>query len=106
MRGSFSWGSAQYTLARLATTKGDLDHAVRHYEAALELEQRWNARAWLVRTRAHYAEVLVDRAAPGDRDLATDHAREAIAQARALDISPAAIPQTVRELAYTAVQGS
>jgi hypothetical protein len=103
MRGSFSWGSAQYTLARLASTKGDLDDAVRHYEAALELERRWNARAWLVRTRAHYAYALVSRAAPGDRDLASHLAREAIAQAHALDISPAAIPHTVREMGHAAL---
>jgi hypothetical protein len=106
MRGSFSWGSAEYTLARLASTKGDLDHAARHYDAALALERRWKARAWLVRTRAHYAEVLLERAAPGDRELAIDHAHEAIAQAHALDISPAAIPRTVRELAHAALQRS
>jgi tetratricopeptide (TPR) repeat protein len=106
MRGSFSWGSAQYTLARLATTRGKLDHAARHYEAALELERRWNARAWLVRTRAHYAEMLINRAGPGDRDLATDLAREAVAQAHTLDIPAAAIPETVKEAAQAALQRS
>ena len=106
MRGSFSWGSAQYTLARLASTKGNLDDAARHYEAALELERRWKARAWLVRTRTHYAELLVNRAGPGDRDLATDLAHEAIAQAHTLDVSAAAIPGTVRELADAALQRS
>jgi hypothetical protein len=99
MRGSFSWGSAQYALARLASTKGDLDRSARHYEAALELERGWKARAWLVRTRAHYAEVLVNRARPGDRDLAADLAHEAVAQAHTLDISATAIPNRVRELA-------
>ncbi len=106
MRGCFSWGSAQYTLARLATTKGNLDDAARHYGAALELERRWRARAWLVRTRIHYAEMLVNRAGPGDRDLATDLAREAIAQAHTLDICAAAIPGTVRELADAALERS
>jgi tetratricopeptide (TPR) repeat protein len=104
MRGSFSLGSAQYALARLASTKGELDRAARHYEAALELERRWNARAWLVHTRAHYAEVLLNRGGPGDRDLAADLAHEAVAQGHTLDISAAAIPGAVRELAQAALQ--
>ena len=106
MRGSFSWGSAHYALARLASTKGNLEDAAKHYEAALELERRWKARAWLVRTRTHYAELLVNRARPGDRDLATDLAHEAIAQAHTLDISAAAVPATLRELAGAALQRS
>jgi hypothetical protein len=106
MRGCFSWGSARYTLARLASTNGNLDDAATHYEAALKVERRWKARVWLVRTRVHYAELLINRARPADHDLATDLAREAIAQARTLEISPGAIPGAVRALADLATRRS
>jgi DNA-binding SARP family transcriptional activator len=102
MRGTVSWGSAQTTLARLAAAAGNHDHAAQHYEQALEIERRWGARAWLVRTRTHHAELLINRARPGDREHATDLAREAIAQAHMLGMSPGAIPDEVRQVAEAA----
>ena len=98
MRGTVSWGSAACVLARLAHITGKFDQSAEHYETAIVIEQRWRARAWLVRTRARYAELLAARAKAGDLERATDLAREATAQARALDISPEAIPDTVRQL--------
>jgi DNA-binding SARP family transcriptional activator len=106
MRGTVSWGSAECTLGRLAGAAGDLDQASRHYERALALERRWSARAWLVRTRVRYAELLIVRDAPGDREAATDLAREAVAQARAVKLSPGAVPEPVTRLAETALQRS
>lgn len=104
MRGTISWGSAQCTLGRLASAAGDLDEAARHFEKALGLERHWGARAWLVRTRARHAELLIKRARPSDAELATDLAREAIAQAQALRISPDAVPDAVRRVAQAALQ--
>ena len=99
MRGTVSWGSGQAVLGRLATTIGDLDQAVKHFEAAVVLEHRWGARAWLVKTRADYAAALFARGGPGDEDRATALAREATAQAEALQIMPTVVTSTVRPLA-------
>lgn len=99
MRGTVSWGSGRAVLARLATTVGNLDQAAQYFEAALELERRWGARAWLVKTRAGYAAMLVARGGPGDHDRAAGLAREAIAQAETLQIMPTVIPNAVQQLA-------
>ena len=106
MRGTISWGSGQTVLGQLGSTVGDLDQAARHFEAALELERRWGARAWLVRTQASYAALLLERAGVGDRDRAVELGREAIAQAEALQITPAVIPITVRRLGERSLQSS
>jgi tetratricopeptide (TPR) repeat protein len=106
MRGTVSWGSAHATLGKLASTAGYLDDATIHYQAALELERRWGARAWLVRTRARYADLLLRRARPGDHETALDLAREAIAQARVLQLSPDLIPAHVRHRAETPLEPS
>lgn len=101
MRGTVSWGSAHGTLGKLATSAGNLDAAAEHYESALKLERRWGARGWLVRTRARYADLLLRRARPGDHETALDLAREAVAQARALQISSDLITSEVRHQADT-----
>jgi hypothetical protein len=99
MRGTLSWGSGQAVLGRLASTVENLDQAARHFEAALVAERGWGARAWLVKTRAHYAATLMARGGPGDHDRATALAREAITQAETLQIMPTVIPSSVRPLA-------
>ena len=106
MRATFSFGSAEYALGRLAATAGRRDQAAAHYEAALETEGRWGARTWLVRTHARYAELLTDRAAPGDLAAAGDHAREAVAHAAALDFPRSAVPTRAAALAQAAPGGS
>ena len=98
MRGTVSWGSGHAVLGRLAST-ANLDRAARHFESALDLEHRWGARAWLVRTQANYAAVLVERGGVGDRDRAAELGREAIAQADTLQIVATVIPDIVRRLA-------
>jgi hypothetical protein len=100
MRGTVSWGSGQTVLGRLASTVGNLDQAAQHFEAALDLERRWGARAWLVRTQSSYAALLVKRGGVSERDRAVELGREAIAQAQALKITPAVIPSTVGPLAH------
>jgi DNA-binding SARP family transcriptional activator len=106
MRGTESWGSGQAVLGRLAGTVGNLDQAARHFEAALELERRWGARAWLVKTRVNYAALLLARGGRGDQDRAAGLAREAIAQAERLQIMPTVISDTVRQLVETPLQPS
>jgi hypothetical protein len=80
--------------------------AAEHYEQALEIERRWGARAWLVRTRTNYAELLITRARHGDRVFATELACEAIAQAHTLGMSPRAISDAVRQVAEAALSRS
>jgi DNA-binding SARP family transcriptional activator len=101
MRGTVSWGSGQAVLGHLASTVGNLDRAAEHFAAAIELEHRWGARAWLVKTSASYAATLVARGGPGDHGRAAELAREAIAQAQTLGIMPAVIPDTVQQLVET-----
>ena len=106
MRGTVSWGSGHVVLGRLASTVGNLDQAAHHFEAALDLERRWGARAWIVRTQASYAALLAERGGVGDRDRAVELGREATAQAEALQMTPAVIPSTVRRLAERSLQSS
>jgi DNA-binding SARP family transcriptional activator len=106
MRGTVSWGSGHAILGRLASTAGDVDKAARHFEAALVLERRWGARAWLVHTQASYAALLIERAGVGDRDRAVELVRDASAQAEALQITPAVIPSTVARLGARSLQPS
>jgi tetratricopeptide (TPR) repeat protein len=101
MRGTVSWGSGQAVLGRLASTVGDLDQAAQHFESALVLERGWGARAWLLKTRAGYAATLAARGGPGDYDRATTLAREAIAQAEALQIMPTVTAGIDQRLAET-----
>jgi hypothetical protein len=55
------------------------DDAERHFKTALAMNERIGARPWNVRTRRSYAEMLLDRDAPGD----ADRARNLIAAGRA-----------------------
>jgi DNA-binding SARP family transcriptional activator len=98
MRGTVSWGCGHAMLGRLASTIGNLDQAAQHFEAALGLERRWRARAWLVKTQASYAALLVERGGRGDRDAALEFGQGAIAHAAALHMAPAVIPKAVRRL--------
>jgi hypothetical protein len=54
--------------------------AERHFEAAIEMDTRTGGRPWLAHTQADYANMLLARAQPGDRE----RAHELAAKARAL----------------------
>ena len=98
--GTSCWGG-------LPSTVGDLDQAAHHFEAALVLERRWGARAWIVKTRAELRRTARGaRRRPGDHDRAVELGREATAQAEALQMTPAVIPGTVRRLAERSLQSS
>ncbi|MGI8927607.1 MAG: tetratricopeptide repeat protein [Tepidiformaceae bacterium] len=65
-------GSASFALGRLAATMARWDEAAHHFEDALEMNARMGARPWLARTQHHYAEMLLARGQPGDRERALD----------------------------------
>jgi DNA-binding SARP family transcriptional activator/tetratricopeptide (TPR) repeat protein len=71
------FGSVARGLGVLARTLGRFDAADRHFEVALEVEQRMRARPWLAHAQEDYARMLVARGADGDRH----HARELLGAA-------------------------
>ena len=78
------FGAVSRYLGLLALTCGRLDDAERHLTAALGLNTRMGARAWVAHTQADLAAMLVRRGAPGDA-------------ARAAELRTAAL-QTAEEL--------
>jgi tetratricopeptide (TPR) repeat protein len=63
-------GAVARYLGLLAAVLGRFDDAGRHFEAALELNERMGARPWLAHTQHDYARMLLEREAPGDRERA------------------------------------
>jgi DNA-binding CsgD family transcriptional regulator len=61
------WGSASYFLGVLAEAIGDIDGAVRHLDQAARLEAAIGAVVHRARTELAFAQLLVRRAAAGDR---------------------------------------
>jgi tetratricopeptide (TPR) repeat protein len=68
--GWMCFGTVDRALGLLATEIGDWQSAEAHFEAAIALDARMGARAWLARTKRGYARMLMARAAPGDRERA------------------------------------
>jgi DNA-binding SARP family transcriptional activator/tetratricopeptide (TPR) repeat protein len=63
-------GSTSRPLGILATLLGRFEHAARHFEEALWMNERMEARPWLAHTQEEYARMLLRRNAPGDRERA------------------------------------
>jgi tetratricopeptide (TPR) repeat protein len=63
-------GAAARHLGMLATTMSRWAEAEKHFHAALEMNARIRARPYLAHTQQQYAEMLLSRAQPGDRDKA------------------------------------
>jgi len=74
-----SYGFFAWPRGMLAAVLESWDEAERPFTAALAMNGHIGARPWIVHTRRSYAEMLVDRDAPGDRE----RARELIAAGRA-----------------------
>ena len=72
-------GSFAHSCGMLAACLGRWDDAERHFADALAMNERLGARPYVVRTRRAWAEMLLDRNAPGD----AERARELIAAGRA-----------------------
>jgi len=71
-------GSAARYLGLLASVMGRADDAVRHFERALETNERLGIRPWLARTQADLARTLLARGAHGDVDVAAELSRAAL----------------------------
>jgi tetratricopeptide (TPR) repeat protein len=84
------FGSVDVHLGKLAEIVGNLDVADAHYRAALELEARIDAPAYLAVTRASYARMLACRNLPGDAAHARELARAALATAEELGLATVA----------------
>jgi tetratricopeptide (TPR) repeat protein len=93
----FGWGAigaASRYLAMLAVTMDRWDDAEKHFEAALDMNERMGARPWLARTAYEYASML--KSSGGD----DDRADELVAQAAALaaDVGMPVLAQRVAAL--------
>ena len=71
-------GSVSRYLGILATTAARWDDAERHFEVAVEMNERIGARPWLAHTQADYARMLSARGQRGDRERALELARDAV----------------------------
>jgi tetratricopeptide (TPR) repeat protein len=78
------FGAVAHHLGVLAATDGKLADAERHFAAALELDSRMGARAWIACTQCELAALLVARAEPGDADRAAGLRSAALETAKAL----------------------
>jgi class 3 adenylate cyclase len=71
-------GSAARPLAQLALVMERWDDAERLLEKAMVFDERIGARPWLQRTRFLYAELLLQRDEPGDRNRALEFVNQAL----------------------------
>jgi tetratricopeptide (TPR) repeat protein len=71
-------GSTSRVLGRLAYVLGRVDDAERHFQEAIGANDDMGARPWAARARCSYAELLLERNKPGDRE----NAATLLAQAR------------------------
>jgi ATP/maltotriose-dependent transcriptional regulator MalT len=82
---TFSVGSADRAVGRMAAVLGRLDEAVDALRTAADVNLRLDARPWLTHTWLDLATLLQRRAAPGDLAEATAFATRAADEARRLD---------------------
>jgi DNA-binding CsgD family transcriptional regulator len=78
------YGAMSRYLGALATTMGHWDTAVQHFEHALTMNARMDARPWLAHTQHAYVTMLLARHQPGDGDKATALFDAALRTAREL----------------------
>jgi len=77
-------GSADQYLGLLAATMSRWDAAARHFDLAVEANSRMGARPALVRSRYHFAAMLLARGGPSDREKARALLDQALDTAREL----------------------
>jgi class 3 adenylate cyclase len=85
--GEVNMGSASRSLGILATTMHKWEEAARHFEDALEMNERMGSRPWVAHTRHDHARMLLFRDAPGDRKRAQELLEQALDTARELGIA-------------------
>jgi class 3 adenylate cyclase/tetratricopeptide (TPR) repeat protein len=79
-------GSASRPLGLLATTMGRMDAAARHFEDALAMNSKIRSPLWVAHTQYDYAQTLLRRDHPGDRDKALKLLAAALATADKLGL--------------------
>ena len=84
---AFCLGSASRPLGLLATTVGRFDTAARHFEDALEMNGKIRSPLWVAHTQHDYAQTLLRRAHPGDRQTALTLLDRALATADKLGLA-------------------
>jgi tetratricopeptide (TPR) repeat protein len=77
-------GSVARSLGVLATLLADYDEAEQHFRVALAANERMGAQPWVARTQHGYAQLLLARDAPGDRERAGELLGTALDTARSL----------------------
>ena len=82
--GAACYGALSRYLGALATTLERWDDAARHFEDALAMNARMDARPWLAHTQEQYATMLLARRQSGDRDKAAALLDAALATTREL----------------------
>ena len=82
--GAACYGALSRYLGALATTLERWDDAARHFEDALAMNARMDARPWLAHTQEQYATMLLARRHSGDRDKAAALLDAALATTREL----------------------
>ena len=82
--GTACHGALSRYLGALATTLERWDEATRHFEDALAMNARMEARPWLAYTQEQYSTMLLARRQPGDRERAVALVDAALATAQEL----------------------
>jgi len=77
-------GAVSRYLGLLATTMCDWDVAARHFEAAIEMNERMGARPFVAHSQQDFAAMLLARGEPADRERAHAYLDEAEATAKRL----------------------
>jgi tetratricopeptide (TPR) repeat protein len=80
-------GSVSRPLGILAGALGRWSEAERHFDEALDKNERMGARPWVARTQHDFASMLLARDVPGDRERAAALVGAALAAARELAMS-------------------
>jgi class 3 adenylate cyclase/tetratricopeptide (TPR) repeat protein len=75
-------GSSSRPLGLLAAALHRWDEAERHFADALAMNSKMGARPWVARTQLNYAQMLLARGGPGDREKARSLLQEALGAAR------------------------
>ena len=78
------YGALSRYLGVLATTLERWEEAEQHFEDALAMNARMDARPWLAHTQHQYATMLLARDQPGDDEKARELLKAALVTAREL----------------------
>jgi class 3 adenylate cyclase len=86
----YCFGAGAHYRGLLAAATGRLDDAVGHLQIAIELHEEMGARPWKASSLTEYAETLLRRGSPGDREAALAAIDQAIELAREIGMAPLA----------------